>query len=96
MEIEIQHKYSSSREKPNLIVRNEKVGKNFYINPKKDCPHINDKLSKILENALESLGKGLLTVPCRRCHNEGENWICLSCQGVYCSRNVSGKINNSF
>jgi len=29
-------------------------------------------------------------MPCEDCENRGENWICLECQKIFCSRYVKG------
>lgn len=60
------------------IVDTEKTG--FYVDFKKDCPH---HASALKENIVVDS-----TDPCQTCGNKGENWLCLSCSGVYCSRYV--------
>ena len=92
MEKETQNIENTNKDRPIFVVKDDETGEDcFAIDPKKDCPHVNENLTKNLDSALDSLGKGLVTAPCRDCQNEGENWFCLSCEGVYCSRYVKGK-----
>ena len=55
----------------------------YAISPKTDCPHLGvinfDEISY-------NLSKGLLTAPCKDCQATEENWMCLICSNVYCSR----------
>lgn len=60
--------------------------------PKFDCPHVRTNYAKCivdakLDEATENSG---LTHPCRVCHSQKENWMCLSCGDIFCSRYVEG------
>eukprot|EP00093_Oithona_nana_P000615 00615.XXX_1770_2497_1 [CDS] Oithona nana genome sequencing. len=52
------------------------------VMPLEWCPH--------LEEVLEDFNKEDFDVSrkCQSCENVGENWICLSCHNVFCSRYV--------
>lgn len=63
--------------------------KGFAIAPKTDCPHCSESFMQNLDSALSNLKTLLLTSPCRICANKDENWVCLSCEGVFCSRYVN-------
>lgn len=61
------------------------VGGMFAVSPKYDCPHITpDNLSEDL-TTLTSIE---ITAECLDCLNKGENWLCLKCGAVKCSRYV--------
>ncbi|KAL6080520.1 Deacetylase sirtuin-type domain-containing protein [Balamuthia mandrillaris] len=55
----------------------------FYVEPKKDCPHLKEfftpDINKIAANA-----------PCEDCGHRDENWVCLTCSKRFCSRYVKG------
>mmetsp|Transcript_3417 Transcript_3417/g.7110 ORF Transcript_3417/g.7110 Transcript_3417/m.7110 type:complete len:418 (-) Transcript_3417:1331-2584(-) len=57
----------------------------FAVTPKMDCPHVEVQLDADIShyNDFE------LTDPCQDCRNVGENWICLVCKNVKCSRYVN-------
>ncbi len=42
------------------------------------CPHLTEV--KPLQNPID------VNSPCKECNDTTENWICLTCQNVYCSR----------
>jgi uncharacterized UBP type Zn finger protein len=54
----------------------------FAVEPKKDCPHVYVCVAPMLEFELSDA--------CVDCGNTGENWVCLACSKVYCSRYVKG------
>jgi len=56
----------------------------FYVDVKLDCPHISIALSNDVTVDIN--------VPCSdsQCLNIGENWLCLTCSHVFCSRYVQG------
>ncbi|EDO46186.1 predicted protein, partial [Nematostella vectensis] len=58
-------------------------GELFAIEPKKDCPHIQGVVAMIQSLHVD------VKQPCETCANVGENWLCLSCSAVYCSRYVN-------
>ena len=62
-------------------------GVGFAVAPKDDCPHIEDL--KIPEEFVEQADKYFHT-PCQECGDSAENWMCIACGYVGCSRYVSG------
>ena len=50
----------------------------YAVYPKTDCPHIGDV---VLNNIEIDCGK-----PCEVCGDKDENWVCLLCNKVRCSR----------
>lgn len=52
------------------------------VEPKRDCPHVQSLTS------VSSLHVDL-SKPCGTCSNVGENWLCLVCSSVFCSRYVN-------
>ena len=54
------------------------------VSPKDDCPHCTEE--HIL--TLEAFAETHVNDPCQDCAHKGENWICLQCQTVRCSRYV--------
>jgi len=54
----------------------------FAVAVKTDCLHV-----QALKN-VASLHVDL-SKPCRTCNNVGENWLCLECSSVFCSRYVN-------
>lgn len=57
----------------------------FAVSPKRDCPH----LATALDADLAHYREVNIRSPCQDCDNVGENWVCLICQQVKCSRYVS-------
>ena len=60
----------------------QKQGGGFGVYPRTNCPHIQLCVSPVLEFEL--------TDACVDCGNTGENWACLCCSKVFCSRYVRG------
>ncbi|OMJ72973.1 hypothetical protein SteCoe_28457 [Stentor coeruleus] len=58
------------------------LGGFFAVHPRDDCPHI----ASILENP----GERRISNPCQECGDLKENWICIQCGNIYCSRYVNG------
>eukprot|EP01010_Urceolus_cornutus_P002925 NODE_387_length_1712_cov_282.833434_g306_i0.p1 GENE.NODE_387_length_1712_cov_282.833434_g306_i0~~NODE_387_length_1712_cov_282.833434_g306_i0.p1 ORF type:complete len:407 (+),score=55.98 NODE_387_length_1712_cov_282.833434_g306_i0:323-1543(+) len=57
-----------------------------YVNPKRDCPHVKAGIPPVpVHKAME-----LVTGKCKGCTDVSENWVCLGCQDVFCSRYVNG------
>lgn len=54
----------------------------FMVDFKLDCPHY--------ESALNADVTVDIQAPCITCENVGENWLCLTCSQVFCSRYVQG------
>jgi len=62
------------------------VGGMYAVSPKYDCPHVNSDhlLDDFAELEQVSLGQ-----QCPDCKNVGENWVCLKCKTVKCSRYIN-------
>jgi NAD-dependent SIR2 family protein deacetylase len=58
-----------------------------YVKPKADCPHVGDMDFKAIKVHLDH---EVYCQPCAICSDLSENWYCLSCKGVFCSRYVNG------
>jgi len=63
--------------------------KGFAVLPKSDCPHCLDSMVDHLDSSFSSLKELLLTSPCRECGDNTENWLCLTCENLFCSRYVN-------
>eukprot|EP00735_Rhodelphis_limneticus_P002474 TRINITY_DN1335_c0_g1::TRINITY_DN1335_c0_g1_i1::g.19941::m.19941 TRINITY_DN1335_c0_g1::TRINITY_DN1335_c0_g1_i1::g.19941 ORF type:complete len:567 (-),score=87.18,sp/Q9Z2V5/HDAC6_MOUSE/45.45/5e-21,ADP_ribosyl_GH/PF03747.9/1.2e+03,ADP_ribosyl_GH/PF03747.9/9.1e-59,zf-UBP/PF02148.14/9.5e-17,zf-UBP/PF02148.14/3.2e+03 TRINITY_DN1335_c0_g1_i1:73-1773(-) len=53
----------------------------FAVNPKRDCPHVHEHIRPIPDGLTLNV-----EAPCKTCTIQGENWICLTCYAVECSR----------
>jgi NAD-dependent histone deacetylase SIR2 len=62
----------------------------FAIEPKKNCPHVKVDWINQLHSTFDLLGGNIAKSKCRDCQDEKENWICMPCGGVFCSRYVNG------
>ncbi|KXS08778.1 hypothetical protein M427DRAFT_76193 [Gonapodya prolifera JEL478] len=62
----------------------------FNIVPKLNCPHVHDAV--FLRDSVSIA----LDVPCSVCTDTSENWICLSCYDVFCSRYVNSHMLSHF
>ncbi|CAD7949329.1 unnamed protein product [Amoebophrya sp. A25] len=56
----------------------------FAVSPKEDCPHVAACVKPLSFYA--DKGIHLRTASCPQCGETSENWLCLRCAGVYCSR----------
>ena len=56
----------------------------FSVVPKKDCPHCIGEHVK----PVDEFYNVHVDDECGTCSNVGENWVCLTCQKVFCSRYV--------
>lgn len=70
----------------------------FAIDPKLDCPHVSEANMKafahFLKGTLQDYQKKakdnvFSRMECSECKNSKENWICLECSKIFCSRYVS-------
>lgn len=57
-------------------------GGGFAVYPKTDCPHVEQLTLNNLAIDVRS--------PCSQCGDASENWLCLGCGSVCCSRYVKG------
>ncbi|XP_045164142.2 histone deacetylase 6-like isoform X1 [Mercenaria mercenaria] len=73
-------KFSSNKE---LLKHYEDQGVEamYAVEPLKDCKHL-DEVAPLPEGGLN------VNDPCEECEAKGENWVCLVCYKVYCSRYV--------
>lgn len=55
----------------------------FAVTPKRYCDHVDTGLKPIPEGGLDVI------IPCKECAHVGENWVCLCCYEVHCSRYVN-------
>lgn len=58
-----------------------------YVIPLAWCPHLQE--IKDFNTNEEDLAKTKLDSPCASCKHVGENWLCLTCSAVLCSRYVN-------
>eukprot|EP00392_Amoebophrya_sp_AT5.2_P017083 g17398.t1 len=54
----------------------------FAVAPKDDCPHVTDCLQPLSAYAHIDIN----SATCQNCPEADENWLCLTCAGVFCSR----------
>ncbi|CAI2182319.1 14377_t:CDS:2 [Funneliformis geosporum] len=57
----------------------------YTVKRRTNCPHIQDHVSPDWAKVTIDVSK-----PCTVCNDASENWRCLECQGVYCSRYIKG------
>lgn len=66
----------------------------FTITPKTDCPHVNQQAGFTLSVeeffGILDLSSHEIQGHCEQCQSDVENWVCLGCCEVYCSRYVQG------
>mmetsp|Transcript_995 Transcript_995/g.1843 ORF Transcript_995/g.1843 Transcript_995/m.1843 type:complete len:125 (+) Transcript_995:123-497(+) len=55
----------------------------FAVDPRSDCPHVH------AANQFHE-GHAIVLGPCGLCADPSENWVCLHCQSIFCSRYVQG------
>ena len=53
------------------------------VTPLEWCPHLGEHVTAPAPAKVD------LKTPCGSCANEGENWLCLRCHEVFCSRYVN-------
>lgn len=77
----------------------EKEPDYFAVEPRLDCPHITeenlDKFASFLHASLKGYDRKakdnvFASMKCTDCQNTKENWLCLECSAVCCSRYVEG------
>ncbi|CAD7926675.1 unnamed protein product [Amoebophrya sp. A120] len=54
----------------------------FAVEPKDDCPHVGE----CARNVTDYADVKLASAKCPSCDEPDENWLCLKCKGVFCSR----------
>ena len=65
--------------------RAKDLGGFFAVSPKTDCPHIHSLYQDI--NSIR------ISTPCLICNDPRENWVCLQCGSVLCSRYVNSHMS---
>jgi histone deacetylase 6 len=58
----------------------------FAITPRIDCPHVDYVEDQVINNPQHLESK----ISCDICGDESENWYCLTCERILCSRYVQG------
>jgi len=62
----------------------------FYVNPI-SCKHLQpDEFDKCINTSIFTESSISLPSHCHSCNDSSENWICLSCGVISCSRHVNG------
>ncbi|OIV92591.1 hypothetical protein TanjilG_07582 [Lupinus angustifolius] len=61
-----------------------------WVSPKTSCIHLSSSLSSDLTHIPPP------STPCNRCQHPSENWLCLSCKEVLCSRFVNKHMLHHF
>ncbi|KAI8593377.1 hypothetical protein BDZ88DRAFT_404483 [Geranomyces variabilis] len=56
----------------------------FAVTPRTDCPHVSTNVQ---------VPTVAITTPCRKCGDASENWLCIVCHGVFCSRYVKSDMS---
>ena len=59
----------------------------FAVHPKRDCPHVE---TIDVDGVCGRFNNQVLEKPCQTCSDAAENWLCLQCEGIFCSRYVNG------
>lgn len=62
----------------------------FAVQPKLDCPHLTEEQAVKITAYLEGLTQKINELKCKTCEDNSENWICLTCNEIACSRYVKG------
>ena len=65
----------------------------FAVAPIDNCPHVNASTvnESLCLDKIKQCGS-LMEQPCEVCNDKTENWFCLSCAKVFCSRYVQATI----
>lgn len=79
-------------------MQEEKEPDYFTVEPRTDCPHVNDadldKFAEFLHLSLKGYDRKaqdhvFARMACADCQSTKENWICLKCASIGCSRYVA-------
>jgi NAD-dependent histone deacetylase SIR2 len=65
----------------------------FAVEPRRNCPHTKAEWLELLTETFDTQGKSLLEVGCKECGDSSENWVCIPCGGVFCSRYVNAHMS---
>jgi len=60
----------------------------FVVEPIDNCPHLGDHF-KENKAPIGMLATGIMDLPCKACDDRKENWVCLECFQIGCSRYVN-------
>ncbi len=66
----------------------------FAVTPKYDCKHIKKALNQPTD--IKTLFADLRQRPCIDCGDTNENWWCITCHKLFCSRYVNGHMMQHF
>ncbi|KAH3732774.1 ADPribosylglycohydrolase superfamily protein [Pelomyxa schiedti] len=61
------------------------------VEPKRDCPHLVAHYAPLDSNDTSTLD-GVMTRKCFMCAETHENWLCVKCYTIGCSRHVQGHL----
>ena len=62
----------------------------FAVQPLKECPHC---VPEEHITSIDQFSEINITDPCKNCDNKTENWICLKCKQIGCSRYVNSHMS---
>lgn len=65
----------------------------FAVEPKRNCPHIKAEWLELLNESFETRGRSLFETGCKDCGDASENWICIKCGGIFCSRYINAHMS---
>jgi len=68
-------------------------GGGFSVNPKTDCPHFG---SQVTLGMTQKVPAAYRANACSSCHDKTENWLCLTCGEIFCSRYINGHAKQHF
>eukprot|EP01122_Echinamoeba_exundans_P007554 TRINITY_DN2349_c0_g1_i3.p1 TRINITY_DN2349_c0_g1~~TRINITY_DN2349_c0_g1_i3.p1 ORF type:complete len:170 (-),score=31.27 TRINITY_DN2349_c0_g1_i3:35-544(-) len=66
----------------------------IYVDPKKDCPHIGQHVGANI--TADVISKAFEEGSCHGCADKTENWVCLHCGQVNCSRYVNSHASKHY
>ena len=72
-----------------FVIDGKELG-GFVVYPKTDCPHLLPSQINSLNLLLEDKKDIILSNSCSECQDQSENWLCLECHLISCSREVKG------
>lgn len=72
-----------------FVIDGKELG-GFAVYPKTNCPHLLPSHIDSLNWLLEDKKDLILSNSCSECQDQSENWFCLECRLISCSREVKG------
>ncbi|CAD8197857.1 unnamed protein product [Paramecium octaurelia] len=70
-----------------IVLDGGQVG--YAVQPKEDCPHFQQQDLHELMKFTEQHRNTLFSQPCVQCGDASENWTCMHCREIHCSRFVN-------